>query len=88
MSTHTLMRGALAAIAGGGAMLLAATTVQAAMAPSPVGSYEPSDVQVIGCDVGVHVGPIGACAGGHHDRRNWRESDRRRDHHEHHEYRD
>jgi hypothetical protein len=59
MSTHTLMRGSLAAIAGVGAMLLAATTVQAAMAPSPAGSYAPSDVQVVGCDVRVHVGPIG-----------------------------
>jgi hypothetical protein len=54
----------LAVLIGAGAMLLAATTAQAAMAPAPGASYASPDVQKAWCAAGLHVGPLGACVVG------------------------
>jgi hypothetical protein len=52
----------LAALAG--AMVLAATTAQAAMLPAPAAEYSTPDIQLAWCAVGAHIGPLGACIGG------------------------
>jgi len=64
MISRKLMGGSLAALAGAGAMILAATTAQAAMLPAPAGRYSTPDVQLAWCSVGAHIGPLGACMGG------------------------
>jgi hypothetical protein len=65
MSRESMSR-SFAALVGAGAMFLAATTAQAAMAPAPAGMYATSDIQTVGCLLGAHVGPAGVCIGGYH----------------------
>jgi hypothetical protein len=72
MFSHKLMGGSFALLAAAGAMLLVATTAQAAVSPAPAGAFATSDVQSVGCLLGAHVGPLGACLGGHtHHRHCW-----------------
>lgn len=47
-----------------GAMLLAATAAQAAMAPAPLAQSPGSEVQLAWCALGFHLGPLGACFAG------------------------
>jgi hypothetical protein len=55
----------LAALAGVGAMFLAATVSQAAILPAPAElNSTPPDIQLAWCAVGAHIGPVGACIGG------------------------
>ncbi|MGD0188458.1 MAG: hypothetical protein ABSC25_24895 [Roseiarcus sp.] len=65
MSSFRLNSGSLVALAAG--MMLATVTIaQAGMAPAPGTSYSTSDTQTVGCAVGAHIGPLGACIGGDH----------------------
>lgn len=64
MVSYKVMGGSLAALVGAGAMLLAATTAQAAMSPSPAARYSSPDIQLAWCAAGFHVGPLGACIAG------------------------
>ena len=64
MFSRTFAGGSLAALIGGGAMLLAATTAQAAMTPAPGANYSSPDVQLAWCAAGLRVGPLGACIAG------------------------
>jgi hypothetical protein len=64
MVSRKTIGGSLAALVGAGAMLLAATTAQAAMSPSPAARYSTPDIQLAWCAAGFHVGPLGACIGG------------------------
>jgi len=63
MSSRNLMGGSLAAFAAAGAMLLAATTGQAAILPASPGAYS-APVHLAWCAIGAHIGPLGACVGG------------------------
>jgi hypothetical protein len=54
-----------------GAMLASIVVAQAAVAP-PIALYSTPEIQAVGCAVGAHIGPLGACIGGDH-----------RDHHRH-----
>jgi len=57
----------LAALAGAGALFLAATTASAGMLPAPAEPYSTRpDIQMAWCAVGAHIGPVGACIGGFH----------------------
>jgi hypothetical protein len=72
MFSRKLMGDSLAVLAAAGAMLLVATTAQAAISPVPAAAYATSDIQSAGCLLGAHVGPLGACLGGHtHHRHCW-----------------
>ena len=51
------------ALVGAGAMVLVATTAQAAMSPASMPST--SNVQTVACLLGAHVGPAGVCIGGY-----------------------
>src|SRR5580658_10070035 len=61
MLSREFLGGSLASVVVAGAMLLAPVTAQAAMSPAPLGAYAASDVQNVGCLLGAHVGPLGAC---------------------------
>ncbi|MGA2794635.1 MAG: hypothetical protein ABSE69_14105 [Roseiarcus sp.] len=65
MLSREFLGGSLASLVAAGFMFLAPTSVQAAMAPAPAGVYAASDVQNVGCLLGAHVGPVGACVGGY-----------------------
>ena len=64
MISRKAFANALTAIAGAGAMFLAATTAQAAMLPAPAGQNAHPDIQLAWCAAGLHVGPLGACIAG------------------------
>jgi hypothetical protein len=64
MISRKILGGSLAALVGAGAMLLAATTADAAMAPSPAARYSTPDIQLAWCAAGFRVGPLGACIAG------------------------
>lgn len=64
MISRKILGGSLAALVGAGAMLLAATTADAAMAPSPAAGYSSPDIQLAWCAAGLHIGPLGACIAG------------------------
>jgi len=64
MISRKILGGSLAALVGAGAMLLAATTANAAMSPSPAARYSTPDIQLAWCAAGFHVGPLGACIAG------------------------
>jgi hypothetical protein len=55
----------IASLVVAGGISLAAGAAEAAMAPAPVAGYVTSDVQDVGCLLGAHVGPVGACVGGY-----------------------
>lgn len=55
----------IASLVVAGGISLAASAAQAAMAPAPAASTVASDVQDVGCLLGAHVGPLGACIGGY-----------------------
>ena len=65
MLSRALLGGLFASLVAAGAISLAPTAVQAAMAPAPASAYVASDVRDVGCLVGAHVGPLGACIGGY-----------------------
>jgi hypothetical protein len=75
MLSRKLKHRSLAALAGAGAMFLAATASQAAILPSPTEQNSTPDIQLAWCAVGAHIGPVGACIGGpgyyHHYHHCW-----------------
>lgn len=64
MLSRQLLGGMFASLVIAGTMALASSAAQAAMAPAPAGAYVVADVQNVGCLLGAHVGPVGACVGG------------------------
>jgi hypothetical protein len=64
MAPYQSMTRSFVALASAGAMLLAATTAEAAMSPAPAAQYSKPEVQLAYCAAGLHVGPVGACIGG------------------------
>jgi len=64
MISRKVLGGSLAALVGAGALLLAATTAEAAMSPAPAAGYSSPDVQLAWCAAGLRVGPLGACIAG------------------------
>jgi hypothetical protein len=64
MLSRKLKHRSLAALAGAGAMFLAATASQAAILLSPAEQYSRPNIQLAWCAVGAHIGPVGACIGG------------------------
>lgn len=64
MIANKIFGASLGALVAGGAMLLAASTANAAMAPAPAAHYSSPDVQLAWCAAGFHVGPVGACVAG------------------------
>jgi hypothetical protein len=65
MLSRTLLGGIFASLLAAGALSFAATAAEAAMAPAPASAVVASDVQDVGCLLGAHVGPVGACVGGY-----------------------
>lgn len=65
MHAHRTSR-LISALVVAGATMLAISTAQAAMAPATASDFATPDVQTVGCLLGAHVGPVGACIGGHH----------------------
>lgn len=61
MRSVRTMGGSLAALACAGAMLLAATTAHAAMAPTPAAPHSNPDIQLAWCAAGLALGPLGGC---------------------------
>jgi hypothetical protein len=73
MFSFRLNGGSRVALAAG-VMLATATIAQAALAPVPASLYSVPEIQTVGCVVGAHLGPLGACIGGyhhHHHRHCW-----------------
>ncbi|MGO8800301.1 MAG: hypothetical protein ACLQE9_02920 [Roseiarcus sp.] len=64
MVSRKMLGGCVGALVGAGAMVLAMTTADAAMAPSPAARYSTPEVQLAWCAAGFHVGPVGACVAG------------------------
>jgi hypothetical protein len=64
MLSREFLGGSLASLLVAGAMLLAPASANA-MSPAPIGAYAASDVQNVGCLLGAHIGPLGACVGGY-----------------------
>jgi hypothetical protein len=64
MVSRKTIGSSLAALAAAGAMLLVASTADAAMSPVPAARQSNPDIQLAWCGVGFHVGPLGACVGG------------------------
>lgn len=68
MMTIRKLTGACAAALMAAGLLTAATTAEAAMAPVfPAASN--AEIQTVGCFLGAHLGPLGACIGGGYHRR-------------------
>jgi hypothetical protein len=64
MIVSRFTRRALTTFAGATTALLIATAGQASIMPSSLGANTQSGVQTVGCLLGAHVGPLGACIGG------------------------
>jgi hypothetical protein len=69
MILRNLIGCSLAALATAGVMFVTASTAQAAMSPAPASAYAATDTQEVGCLLGAHLGPLGACLGGEHRHR-------------------
>ena len=62
MFSNKIKRQIMAVVAG--AVILAATTAQAAITPVSIEMASTPDIQLAWCAVGAHIGPLGACIGG------------------------